>query len=559
LIYIRRPVRIGLVTLLFFIAFIGRRLLGQGAGPRLLRRYFQTCGGGFVKFGQLLAMRYDLLPPEYCHELSQLLDNLTPIPAAVIIAIIEENLGCSLDSCFEHFDSQPIGSASIAQVHRARLVSGEKVVVKVKRPGIERLFQVDFFTLKGLARFAQALGIPSNLNLYALVDELTRLSWSECNFSHEARNIQRMHDLMVNDGVNHYAPQVYFAYCRDAVVTMEQLEGIWMYELLDIVANSDKSQLTILSKHGVFPQQVAQTLLQSVLVQCYRHRLFHADPHAANIIVMRGGKIGYVDFGLVGWIDEHQLIRDFRLNQHIVNEEFHAAYISLLAMLEPLPVRNLERFEIEVKDLLRNWTWDMQNPYSTASEKSTSNFLLRLLNLIRRYNLRVPLSVLRLYRAFMATDIIILRLYPELNRFPALKDFIGEELRERQQQKLANTAGSLDTFASLIVESLGGVQTVLELAVWAQNNLPQLVLSYQPHPTPVQATLLLLAQYIRALALLVALMLSIGQFVSLPVLPIALWTAQLHSWGVEWWGAAIVLVLLALFLGQLLRQLIPLD
>ena len=140
---ISRTARIVGLTVICLPAFLLRGLLGPRAGPRILRWYLQSCGAAFVKFGQVLAMRYDLLPVEYCEELSKLLDSLPPAPASLIIPVVERDLGRPLAECFAEFELTALAAASIAQVHGAKLLNGESVVVKVLRPGNHERFEID--------------------------------------------------------------------------------------------------------------------------------------------------------------------------------------------------------------------------------------------------------------------------------------------------------------------------------------------------------------------------------------------------------------------------------
>ena len=145
--------------LLLSIFFLPQLLLDGRLAPVVLRRYLQTCSGGFIKLGQILAMRYDLLPEEYCHELAKLLDQMPPVPLARIERIIAEDLGRPVAACFQALDAVPLGSASIAQVHAARLPSGEAVAVKVVRPGIARTLRVDMAYLGVAGRFSRRFGM----------------------------------------------------------------------------------------------------------------------------------------------------------------------------------------------------------------------------------------------------------------------------------------------------------------------------------------------------------------------------------------------------------------
>jgi ABC1 atypical kinase-like domain len=172
----------------------GRWLAGRDAGPGLPRWYLQTCGGAFVKLGQVLAIRYDVLPGRYCDELTKLLDRLPAMPVDVIRAAIERDPGRTLEACYAEFDPEPLGSASIAQVHGARLHDGDEVVVKVIRPATRRTFRIDFRHLHSLAAALDRFGPFTKLEARRLVQEVVDLMREELDFRREARNIWQMQE-----------------------------------------------------------------------------------------------------------------------------------------------------------------------------------------------------------------------------------------------------------------------------------------------------------------------------------------------------------------------------
>ncbi|HSR22648.1 MAG TPA: AarF/UbiB family protein, partial [Candidatus Eisenbacteria bacterium] len=178
-----RAVRLAILSLVFLPALVVR---GRAA-PAALRSYLQACGGAFVKLGQALALRYDLLPQEYCDELLKLLDQVPAMPLARIERVIVEDLRRPIASCFSTIDPTPLGSASIAQVHAARLPGGQSVAVKVARPGIARTLRIDLSYLRLAGRLSTRLGLFRRLNLEAVVRQLSQMTWEELDFRREAR------------------------------------------------------------------------------------------------------------------------------------------------------------------------------------------------------------------------------------------------------------------------------------------------------------------------------------------------------------------------------------
>jgi ubiquinone biosynthesis protein len=415
-------------------ALLFRNLFGPMGGPRILRWYFETCGGGYVKVGQLLATRFDLLRAEYTEELGKLLDRLRPVPTAKIAKAIESELGRPAADMFLVFEPRPIATASLAQVHGAVLPNGDEVVVKVLKPGINEQVRIDLAFLRLTARVVNVLPVLRNLDVSGLVDELSRTAIDELDLSREALYTAYLHEQMAADPIAHYAPRVYRHLSARKVLTLERIRGVTVREMLTALNNGDDGTLGRWAARGITPQRTAVILLRSVLEQTMRFRSFNADPHPSNLIVSDGGTLNWIDFGVVGWIDERQWELQLRLRDAIAQDRIHGAYLALLEAMEPLPYRDLGRFEQEFKQSLRDYLIASRDPDAPLSQKSTGAFLLKTLGTLRRNRLPMPSSTVQLYRTILTADIVMLRLYPaidmrgHLRRF--LLDFSGALLRE---------------------------------------------------------------------------------------------------------------------------------
>lgn len=459
------------LTLLFVIAFPLRRLRAPSAGPRLLRWYLQHCGAGFVKFGQILAMRYDLLPEAYCHELGKLLDRLPPFEFERAKAIIEGDLKRPLSECFQTFDPVPIGSASIAQVYRARLWNDERVAVKVRRPNIEHYIRQDLRMMRALAWLVDSIGLLVRVRLKGLVSVYTRLALEELDFRREARSAQLLHERMASDSVDHRAPRIHFDLSGPRVFTAEFFEGVWMRELLTAVEQNDRAKLDAFAARGITPERTARLLLRSIMEQAYHHRVFHADPHAANLVLLDGGTLGYVDFGMVGWLDERMAAQQYRLYDAISRGKIHASYEAMLDTLEPLTTRDLGPFQTEFKALLRDWLVAAHSPHATIEEKSTGRFMLRASDAIRRCSLQMPWDTMRLQRTTMISDMIELKLFPDFDVAEAMREFFEIELGRQFQERMSADEVSRN-LRDIVQVSLDAPQTLRNLIAWAESRLP---------------------------------------------------------------------------------------
>ncbi|MGH9347926.1 MAG: ABC1 kinase family protein [Vicinamibacterales bacterium] len=421
---LRRATRVMWVSLWY----AGRFLSSRSRRPQVLRAYLQTLDGAFLKLGQVLAMRYDMLPASYCEELSGLLDRLPPVAYRDIEAIIERDLGRPCADLFASIDPVPVSTASVAQVHRGALHDGQPVAIKVMRPGVEAQYRTDLVLIRLMARLALWTRPPASVDLEGFVGELVDLANEELDFRVEARHAALLRESLVADTVPHYVPQVYPACSGPRVLTLEWLEGVSANELLRAVSRGDEDGLRACAAKGAVPGQVARTLCESIIAQCFRHRLFHADPHAANVIVLGDGRIGYVDFGMIGWIDERTWRRQLRLNLSIATGDLDGAYEALLETLQPPPSKDLRRFERAFKQLLQRWIFATRLPTSSLRERSAAFFSRELFSLVRAEGMRMPSADMRLNRALLVSDILVLTLCPEMLRLPLLERFFRDEL-----------------------------------------------------------------------------------------------------------------------------------
>ena len=266
-------------------------------------------GPAFIKAGQALSTRPDIVPPTVLEELAQLQDQLPGFESNLAMACIEQDLGDSIDNIFIEIDKEPISAASLGQVHRAKLRSGEKVAVKIQRPGLREQITLDLYIVRNIAIwFKNNIGIIRS-DLVALIDELGKRIFEEMDYINEANNAEKFKELH-SKNINIAVPKIYRKATSRRVLTMEWIDGI---KLTNIEA---------VKKLGISPNKMIEIGVSCSLQQLIEHGFFHADPHPGNILAMEDGRLCYLDFGMMSHITQQSRVGLIRAVVHLVNRRF---------------------------------------------------------------------------------------------------------------------------------------------------------------------------------------------------------------------------------------------
>ena len=303
-----------------------RRASEDWTAPRRLRHALEELGPTFVKLGQILSTRPDLIPPDYVDELIKLQDSAPPFPSAAARELVESELGKPIGELFRSFEDVPIAAASLGQVHRAVMSNGERVVVKVQRPRIEQTINTDLEILFDLARLAQArTPLGEIYDLSEIAEDFADTLRSELDYRREGRHAERFGRNFADDQAI-YIPRVYWDLTTRRVLVLEEIQGIKINDLAALdAAKIDRHELALES---------ARLIVEQVFV----HQFFHADPHPGNFYVIPpradGDKprIGAMDFGMVGWIDIRTRQHLLRLMVGIVRQDVEALVDEFLKM-----------------------------------------------------------------------------------------------------------------------------------------------------------------------------------------------------------------------------------
>ena len=387
--------------------------IGSARGQHL-RELLDELGPTFVKFGQLLSTRPDVVPPDIIAELRGLQDDVRPFPFEQAERVIEEDLGNSLERLFLEFDPQPVAAASIGQVHRAVLPNGHAVAVKVQRPGAPRQIEADIVLLYQAAKLVrERVRALDFIDARSLIDEFAREIRQELDYRLEARNAQTFHrNFAANPHVR--VPKVYWQYTRARVLTLEWLEGRH-------VADADAMPLTIDER-----RDLAYLIAETWMTMIFRHGFFHGDPHPANILVLEeAGTIGLVDFGAVGKLSDDDMSKLTRIFIDAAAENVDV----LPKRLSDLGVRYAKEREEEFLAALR----EMYYRYYGASlaEIDPLQVIREAFQLIYAMNLQLPTRYLLLDRAIATVGAVGVELYPDFNVFEVARPYARGLMLER--------------------------------------------------------------------------------------------------------------------------------
>ncbi len=443
--HLYRPLRF-----LFFLSpwmWLGRTRRAP-RGERL-RLALQELGPIFVKFGQAVSTRRDLLPPDIADELAKLQDRVPPFPAALARAAIERTLGRPVEQIFAHFEDEPLAAASIAQVHAARLENGREVVVKIVRPGMRARIERDLEVLFTLAALAQRYWREARrLRPVELVSEYEKTILDELDLMREAANATQLKRNFASSDLL-YVPEVFWDFCSTEVMVMERIHGIPI---------SDMARLRAL---GTNFERLAENGVRIFFTQVFRHNFFHADMHPGNIFVLADDpqrpRYAAIDFGIMGTLDPR--------DQHYLAENFLAVFERDYRRVAVLhvesgwvpPQTRIDEMESAIRTVCEPI---FDRP---LSDISFGHLLLRLFEISRRFNMQIQPQLMLLQKTLFNVEGLGRELYPQLDIWTTATPILREWMRERVSvrrllkhlwRQLPDVVESLQSLPALLKESV---------------------------------------------------------------------------------------------------------
>jgi ubiquinone biosynthesis protein len=378
---------------------LGRAPEGPGLGERL-RLAFEELGITYLKLGQFLTMRFDILPAEVCAELNRLFESVSPMGFETAKGIVESELKAPLHELFRYFEQEPIAAASVAQVHIAYTRDHQKVAVKIQRADSARLLASDMRNLRRLVRVIDALGVVGEFSAQEIADQFATWTKRELDFELEGRTADR---LRRNAASFEIIPRIHWPLTTKRVLTMEFVEGVSLAKIGQMI-DSGHPDLLFEALPNLNVEIAGRNIAFAVLRQLFVFGFFQGDPHPGNVLIRNDNTVAFVDFGIFGQLTEEQRenLAGFLENLALGNIEWSFRYYARQHV--PTEETDLRTFERDAKRILRQWYETSISPFATTRERHMGRFATWMIEAIRRHRLRTNPDVMLLWRALFVLD-----------------------------------------------------------------------------------------------------------------------------------------------------------
>lgn len=375
-----------------------------------MRLACEELGPTFVKFGQILSNRPDLIPLDLIVEFEKLQDSVPPLSGEIAKKVVETELKKSTDELFAWFELQPFASASMAQVHKATLKTGERVAIKVQRPGIKEVIIEDIKVMYTVAEIINRR-VPSarSFDPVGLVRNFEESILKELDFIHESVNAQRFYNNFSGTDADSrfiHAPKVYREFTTPRVLVLEFISGFKVSKLDQIASNNYDREL------------LARKLGISFLKQVFEHGFFHADPHPGNILILNTGEICYLDFGMMGNILPKDMETFGNLFLSVRDKNIKKVIQALMALSDQITIKNMRALEADITEFVESYA------ASGIHTNEMSTVLMQLKDVVVKHNLKIPMHFFLLARALVTIEGVIRNLDPKLDLLELAKPYL---------------------------------------------------------------------------------------------------------------------------------------
>jgi predicted unusual protein kinase regulating ubiquinone biosynthesis (AarF/ABC1/UbiB family) len=379
---------------------------GRANAARSIRLTLQELGGAWAKIGQALALRFDLLDVEICYELFELLNHMDPFPYGEVRSIIRSELGAYPETLFLSFKPEPFAAASIGQVHRATLRTGEEVAVKIQRPNARKVMSSDIALMRVLASILDFLGFLGPTSLRRLVDMFEKTLADELNFKNEARHAETLARNAKGHRAERHA-KVFVDYTTEHVLTTAFLDGIPLVSLVRKGADG------FVREPFVQSDAICRHLLMNTLRQVFENGYFHADIHPANIIALRNNEIGYVDFGIVATLSHTVRESLAYYAMHLFRGDTDRSTQEFMRWLIPSPKTDLTAASLEIQQIAEDYFFSFSEVTNHDPGNGFAAYQINVLNAARRHHMAISSAIVASFRSLIMAITIIYRLNPE--------------------------------------------------------------------------------------------------------------------------------------------------
>ncbi|MEO1067841.1 MAG: AarF/ABC1/UbiB kinase family protein, partial [Cyanobacteria bacterium J06638_6] len=427
--YRRRPFRVWARFVGIFLPMIsffaqlwldrrrGRSARNEAKRAVQLRNMLTKLGPAYIKIGQALSTRPDLVPPIFLEELTTLQDQIPPFPNAIAYRFIEEELGAPPNQIYAELSTDPIAAASLGQVYRGKLHTGEDVAIKVQRPGLAQRIALDLYIIRGLARFATNRIQQIRSDLVAIMDEFGERIFEEMDYTHEGQNAQRFAELYGHIA-DIYVPHIYPQYTARRVLTMEWIEGTKL------------TNIDALDRKGIDATHLIDVGVQCSLRQLLEHGFFHADPHPGNLLAMADGRLAYLDFGMMSEVKPYQRYGLIEAVVHMVNRDFEGLANDYVKLEFLTPDTDLTPIIPALANVFSNALG------ASVAELNFKSITDEFSALMYEYPFRVPAYYALIIRSLVTLEGIAINVDPEFKVLSKAYPYVAKRLLTDQSPEL---------------------------------------------------------------------------------------------------------------------------
>ncbi len=450
----------------WLMSMAGLRLKGRNTARnrgRLTREFLEALGGLWIKPGQIMAARRDVLPADFCEELSKLHEKVVGFPPERAVQTIEEELGGPVSQFFKDFQQEPFAAASVGQLHRAVLRERDLVVaVKVQRPNLQESFEQDMKFIRAFVKVMEWFRLSPHIHWHEMADELNNILTEEFDFRYEASNMTRMRKTLRKERI--YVPELFQRYCTRKVMVMEFVSGVSMADYITAITEAPVRLEEWQAENNVEPRRVGRRLFSSVYRQLLEDNLFHGDLHPGNILLLKDSRLALLDFGTVGTLDVGFHNKYVMLQKALTYGDYSRAVDLLLLLFPPLPetIGQPRKEMITVIQSHQAHAAIKEIPYT---EKTASALVSKLTAVFFKYRIPAGMDFMRIDRTMLALDASLMHLCPHENMTKLMERYWRKaDRRERDRlTRQYKAAMNSNDVLSLIVEGPSRLSEMLLL------------------------------------------------------------------------------------------------